>query len=187
MMANLKELHVNFTSKDLFDVVNSKLNHAIEDRNYYFTDNTKEWYYEWDFKKYDPNIYSHGFHQYPAKFIPQLARKILRVFTDENSVVLDNFCGSGTTLIECLLLNRKKAIGIELNPFACFMSKVKTTPIEPKQLLRSFFEIEFIYNSNRTEYKIDNFYNIDFWFKKSIIVELSKIKAIINTLENLIL
>lgn len=185
-MTNLKELRVNFTSKDLFDIVNSKvnLNQAIEDRNYYFTSNIKEWYYEWDFKKYNPNIYSHGFHQYPAKFIPQLARKILRVFTDEDSIVLDNFCGSGTTLIECMLLNRKKAIGIELNPFACFMSKVKTTPIDPKQLLKSFFEIESIYNSNNIEYKIDDFYNIDFWFKKGVIVELSKIKAIINNLEN---
>lgn len=58
-----------------------------EEEAYYKPINTEDWLNEWDFKRYNPNIYSHGFYQYPAKFIPQLARKILRVFTDEESTV----------------------------------------------------------------------------------------------------
>ena len=44
-----------------------------EDEYYYKPKDSKEWYYEWDFKEYNPNIYSHGFHQYPAKFILTLS------------------------------------------------------------------------------------------------------------------
>lgn len=180
------KIQINFTSENLYNEIKKieDFNFSNEDDNYYFTNDVREWYSEWDFKYFNPNIYSHGFHQYPAKFIPQLARKILRIFTDEKSVVLDNFSGSGTTLIECLLLNRKKAIGIELNPFACLMEKVKTTPINPKLLQDSFFDIEFNYSKNNINFKLQNFYNIDFWFNKEVIIELSKLKSLINNFED---
>lgn len=183
MTSESKQLKTNFASENLFRIVASNCDRFTEDENYYSTENTKNWYSEWDFKNYNPNIYSHGFHQYPAKFIPQLARKILRVFTDENSVVLDNFSGSGTTLIECLLLNRKKAIGIELNPFACFMAKVKTTPIEPDKLRKYFLEIVDNYTNKNIEYDEHVFYNINFWFKKETIIQLSKLKSMILKIE----
>ncbi len=184
MISEPKQLNINFTSENLFRIVASNYNRFTEYENYYSTEDTKNWYSEWDFKNYNPNIYSHGFHQYPAKFIPQLARKILRVFTDENSVVLDNFSGSGTTLIECLLLNRKKVIGIELNPFACFMTKVKTTPIEPNKLREYFLEIAYNYADKNIVYDEQVFYNINFWFKKETITQLSKLKSMILKIED---
>ncbi|HNZ25825.1 MAG TPA: DNA methyltransferase [Spirochaetota bacterium] len=184
MIAELKKMNINYSSANLFDVVNTRYNENIEDENYYTASDIKDWYSEWDFKDFNPNIYSHGFHQYPAKFIPQLARKILRVFTNENSVVLDNFSGSGTTLIECLLLNRKKAIGIELNPFACFMAKVKVTPIDPVLLKNKFYEIENMYFRSDNNFENQKFHNIEFWFKKDVITHLSKLKSIITDIEN---
>jgi len=182
---NLAEKLIDFNTDTVEELIgNFFCNPIKEDKNYYSANNSKDWLTEWDFKDYNPNIYSHGFHQYPAKFIPQLARKILRVFTDENSTVLDNFSGSGTTLIECFLLNRKKAIGIELNPFACFMAKVKTTPLDLKLLNNCYFEIEIKYSKKNTNYELQNFYNIEFWFKKETIVELSIIKAIVSEINN---
>lgn len=172
------------TSFRIYKLVKSSLPlYENEDKYYYKPKNLKDWYYEWDFKDYNPNIYSHGFHQYPAKFIPQLVRKLLRVFSDENSIILDNFVGSGTTLIESILLNRKKAIGIELNPFACFMAKVKTTPINPIILKKTyqFIENEYI---NLKDVCLYNFYNIDFWFKKKQIYDLSKLRQIIVNINN---
>ncbi len=168
-----------YTSLDLFKLVESSIYlFENEDKYYFKPKDSKEWYYEWDFKEYNPNIYSHGFHQYPAKFIPQLVRKLLRVFTDENSIILDNFMGSGTTLIESMLLSRKKAIGIELNPFACFIAKVKTTPINPNNLINKFLYIkkEFF---NLNNFKLYRFYNIEFWFKEHQIYDLSKLREII--------
>lgn len=53
---------------------------------------------------------------------PQVPRNLLLKYTKENDIVLDPFCGSGTTLIECKLLNRK-GIGIDVNPNALKLSK----------------------------------------------------------------
>lgn len=170
----------NFKSYDLLNLVENSIQiYSQEDIQYFRPKDLKEWYYEWDFKFYNPNIYSHGFHQYPAKFIPQLARKILRIFTNENSVILDNFMGSGTTLIESILLNRKTAIGIELNPFACFMARVKTTPIDHYLLEKHFIIIKKNFY-NLKNYHLHSFPNINFWFKEQQIVQLSKLKEIIN-------
>lgn len=178
---NQKEID---TSSDLDSLVSSSLNvYLDEEEEYYKSIHLENWYEEWDFKHFNPNIYSHGFHQYPAKFIPQLARKLLRVFTNQKSVILDNFMGSGTTLIESMLLNSREAIGIELNPFACFMAKVKTTPILPKKLIESFKTIQSEYFTLK-EFPIHQFFNIEFWFKEKQILDLSKLRNVIVNLSN---
>ncbi len=160
--------------------------HTYDDEEcvYYKAKDIEDWYDEWDFKEYEPNIYSHGFHQYPAKFIPQLARKLLRVFTEEDSVILDIFCGSGTTLIESMLLNRKEAIGIELNPFACFMAKVKTTPIDPKRIQENLMLIQKLYGNVSFPFQLHNFYNIDLWFNPKQIEDLSKLRTSVMTVKD---
>lgn len=45
---------------------------------------------------------------------PQVPRNLILKYTKENDIVLDPFCGSGTSMIECKLLNRK-GIGIDVN------------------------------------------------------------------------
>jgi DNA modification methylase len=179
-----RQSKLDYKSLDLFNMVKANIDEYInEDDLYYKPKDVKEWYYEWDFKEYNPNIFSHGFHQYPAKFIPQLARKLLRIFTDEKSIVLDNFMGSGTTLIESMLLNRKEAIGIELNPFACFMAKVKTTPINYEKLEIFYEKIkkDFLTINN---YNHHHFPNITFWFKEKQIEDLSKLRHVIINIED---
>ena len=42
-----------------------------------------------------------------------------------NSVILDPFCGSGTTLVESILLSFT-IVGIDINPIACLSSIIKT-------------------------------------------------------------
>lgn len=38
---------------------------------------------------------------------PQVPRNLILKYTKEKEIVLDPFCGSGTTMIECKLLDRK--------------------------------------------------------------------------------
>ncbi|MGC9468221.1 MAG: DNA methyltransferase [Anaerolineae bacterium] len=52
---------------------------------------------------------------YWGNFIPQIPRQLMARYTRAGDVVLDPFCGSGTTLIECRRLGRH-GIGVELNP-----------------------------------------------------------------------
>ena len=68
----------------------------------------------------------HDWYRFVLSFPPHLVRDYLDEFTNKkNSVVLDPFCGTGTTLIESKLRGYP-SIGIEANSFAYFASRVKT-------------------------------------------------------------
>ena len=90
------------------------------------------WIFE-DLTQKDTSYATHGFHKYPAKFIPQLAKRCIEENTKTNEMVCDPFMGCGTTLIESLVSGRK-AVGVDINPVAYLISKVKTYPINPEKL-----------------------------------------------------
>jgi tRNA G10 N-methylase Trm11 len=68
---------------------------------------------------------THGLFPYRGKFHPQLIKSILNLIgIKEGETVLDPMCGSGTLNVEASLMNIN-SIGIDKNPFGCFMAKVK--------------------------------------------------------------
>lgn len=56
---------------------------------------------------------------------PLVAEAIKEFAVPEGGTVLDPFCGTGTTLVAARLAGRN-AVGIEVNPFLCMASRVKT-------------------------------------------------------------
>ena len=90
------------------------------------------WVFE-DLTQKDTSYVTHGFHKYPAKFIPQLAKRCIEENTNLGEIVCDPFMGCGTTLIESLIFGRK-SVGVDINPVAYLISKVKTNPINPEKL-----------------------------------------------------
>ena len=46
----------------------------------------------------------HDLYQYPARFATVFAREAIQAFTKPTDLVLDPFCGGGTTLVEALAL-----------------------------------------------------------------------------------
>ncbi|MDD3999886.1 MAG: DNA methyltransferase [Bacilli bacterium] len=62
--------------------------------------------------------------QYRGNFSPYVAKNIILRYSKVNDVVLDQFVGGGTTLIECKLNNRN-AIGIDINPKAVSITTEK--------------------------------------------------------------
>ncbi|MDR3264127.1 MAG: methyltransferase domain-containing protein [Clostridiales bacterium] len=61
---------------------------------------------------------------YNGNFSPYIAKNIILRYSKENDLVLDQFVGGGTTLIECKLNNRN-AIGIDINPNAVEITRSK--------------------------------------------------------------
>lgn len=53
---------------------------------------------------------------------PQVVRNLLLRYTKEGDVVLDQFVGSGTTLVECKLLGRE-GIGVDINPACVYLTR----------------------------------------------------------------
>ena len=166
---------------------------------------------DWTFKNANTQYLTHGLHPYPARMIPQLAKKLIMNYSEEEDWVLDPFCGSGTSLVEARLNNRN-SIGNELNPLAFLLSKVKTTPLEKEELgrltkevlneaqekshlLRNKYSKKGIVSIDKwiekdtkstsfiAEIEIPKFPNLDLWFKKNVALELAILRKIILNLD----
>lgn len=59
---------------------------------------------------------------YPTQKPIELLERIIKISTDEGDIVLDPFCGSGTTLVAAKLLGRRY-LGIDINPSAINLCK----------------------------------------------------------------
>jgi site-specific DNA-methyltransferase (cytosine-N4-specific) len=83
----------------------------------------------------------HGLHEYKGKFNPQVAKALLNIFgIGSSSKVLDPFCGSGTTLVECAHLGAT-GVGTDLNPLAVFITNAKLACLSiPIHLLQEDFD-----------------------------------------------
>ena len=62
--------------------------------------------------------------KYRGNFSPYVAKNIILRYSQPNGLVLDQFVGGGTTLIECKLNNRN-AIGVDINPAAVSLTQSK--------------------------------------------------------------
>lgn len=77
--------------------------------------------------------YTHEFYRYPARFAPEFVRTVIEAFSNPGDTIFDPFMGGGTTLVEAIVSGRH-AIGTDINPLAVFLAKVKTTPLQRKDL-----------------------------------------------------
>lgn len=69
-------------------------------------------------------------------------------FTKPGETILDPFMGSGVVVIESLK-NKRKAIGIDLNPMACFITKNTIDSINLDDFEKTF---DYIYKKNYTKF-----------------------------------
>jgi len=77
-------------------------------------------------KLQDDDGAAHRWYRFVLSFPPHLVRDYLEDFGNENGkLVLDPFCGTGTTIVECRKMGIS-GIGIEALPMAHFASRVKT-------------------------------------------------------------
>jgi len=132
----------------------------------------------------DVNAYTHGFHKYPAKFIPQVPKwaigKYLNGSKDKN--ILDPFCGSGTTLVEGLLAGYN-VIGMDIDPLSTLISKVKTTRIDENELNNISYWLKKEIHAKRKGTFIPECITIDHWFTKDAIKKLSTIRSLIDHIQ----
>ncbi len=138
---------------------------------------------DWTFAGKNTKYLTHGFHPYPARMMPLIAKKIIEKYSKNCDQILDPFCGSGTVLVEAIVHNRN-AIGFDINPLATLIAKAKTTPINPVTLKNKIIEVLDKISSDNNRYpKPVGIPNLDYWFKPEVIKELSKIRNHIKKIE----
>ena len=139
---------------------------------------------DWDFKDSKQEEISR-LHPYPARFIESIPRSLISVLgVKDGESIFDPFCGSGTTLLEAQKMGIP-SIGVDLNPIACLISRVKTQRISP-----AFLQIaDRVCNNAFDQYEkgvvvaID-IPNLDHWFKKDVQNAIYTIVEQIDTLED---
>lgn len=138
------------------------------------------------FISYDQSFLTHGLHKYPAKFFPELPRWLIKRYSQENAWILDPFAGSGTTNVEALL-SRRNSVGIDVDPFSRFISRVKVTPLEETELkLAQKVLLEAISHYRPSlvdDSDLPDFPYRDNWFNKEILLELTYLKKQIQSLD----
>ncbi len=151
------------------------------------------WVYgeDWDFAGEDTQYLTHGLHPYPARMVPQIARRLLGRLAHRNDVVLDPFCGSGGVLVEARLAGLN-CVGIDINPLACLLAEVKSNPIEPSilemwwrrlktQIAQEITQLQF----REIDVEPPKFSgtNIKYWFKPETMKSLAIIRKNIEVIE----
>jgi DNA modification methylase len=113
------------------------------------------WRLSFDYlKEADTTKHVHRLHPYKGKFIPQLVEYFIDAHTDEfkkktyfkaGDVLLDPFCGSGTTLVQANELGMY-AVGVDVSAFNALISNIK---VEKHYLVDVQKEIDRITKSLR--------------------------------------
>ena len=134
---------------------------------------------DWNFKRYRQGGID-NVHWFPANFIPQIPSILIANLSTENSVILDPFCGSGTTLVESARLGRI-GIGVDVNPLACLITKVKITYVNPVELENVTKRFDDLLNQRReSPTLIPDFPNKNSWFHEDTLQALGNIFYLIN-------
>ena len=121
---------------------------------------------------------------------PEIAKRLIEKYaTDTKKVVFDPFMGSGGVLVEALL-HGNNSIGIDVNPFAVLISRVKTLTIQGARLEKRFNEI---LTKSKSDYNDKTHYdnspkseslNLKFWYKPDVIKKLEILKHHIFNLDD---
>jgi len=99
-------------------------------------------------KREEPSLYfTHYIHPYKGKFHPKMVRALLNYVCPnpkEGTIVLDNFAGSGTLLLEATFMGIN-SYGVEINPLSVLMTNVKShslkiNPAKLKKAVENYLE-----------------------------------------------
>ncbi len=125
----------------------------------------------------------HGLHEYRGKFNPQVCRSLMNILgARPGDVLLDPFCGSGTTLVEAAHRG-VRAMGTDLNPLAVYIANAKLLALKtPAKLLQAGLD-RIIERYRFVSWVDDDSHRMDYlrsWFEPESLSQIEKIRNAIE-------
>lgn len=143
---------------------------------------------DWTFRGRNVRQYTHCYHDYPARMIPQIAHKHLLLYGVEDGFLFDPYCGTGTTLVEAMIAGMN-ALGTDINPLARLIAEAKVTLTDPdfvKAAIDSFetYSLPGLFRKNDGLVTRREIPNMEFWFKPEVAADRSAVLAFTERIEN---
>lgn len=135
---------------------------------------------DWNFSSFG-NEGLNSFHWYPATFISAIPGSLIPLFSNENEIVFDTFCGTSVTGLEAIRLGRKY-VGVDNNPIAVLISKSKVL-FPDTESLKKIFENLTLINTNHPK-SHPNEEILKKWYHKDTYHQLNIILTVISNIEN---
>ena len=129
-------------------------------------------------------------HKYPATMLPQIGIEVLNELNIKNGKLLDPYCGSGSSFASGLECGLTEMHGFDINPLAVLISKARFTKISVNKLVETKGELRIsIYEFLKDEKNIETLKrpqitNVDFWFSKEVVDNLTIIKYFIEQIQD---
>jgi hypothetical protein len=139
---------------------------------------------DWTFSGALTRTLTHCYHDYPARMIPQIAAHLLERFAPQPAILLDLYCGTGTSLVEGLIRGHE-AHGTDLNPLARLISRAKTAPLSIEALDAAIADLEaWLHTPIRTPERLPTGIDLAFWFQPQVIEQLAHVRTWLDRLED---
>lgn len=140
---------------------------------------------EWDIPSTikELSYLTHSHYRYYGKFPSVVAGQILEQLSPPSNkhYVIDNFCGSGTTLVEAKLRGIK-SYGIDINWLSVLASNVKVSYVNIEAVKEELSSLIAWFEANQTDFKAPDDTFSQKWFEEEASRDLYTIRAYIYDL-----
>ena len=139
----------------------------------------------YDFKGENYSTHFPNLHRYPATMLPQIGIELFKELNINKNKLLDPYCGTGSSFLAGMVSGFSEFHGFDINPLAVLIAKTRYTKLNTKKLLNYREDIHCITHYEEEDILPPFVTNIDFWFSKRSIKDLSIIRnAILKTVKD---
>lgn len=129
-------------------------------------------------------------HKYPATMLPQIGIKLFKELDINSGILLDPYCGSGSSFAAGLESGIHEMHGYDINPLAVLISKAKFTLIDlvVAQQQKNILKVSVNDFSEKEDAKVSipvlKFFNAEYWFSQNVLRKLSLIHYYLEKIED---
>ena len=130
----------------------------------------------YDFKGESYSTHFPNLHRYPATMLPQIGIELFKELKINKKRLLDPYCGTGSSVLAGIASDFSEFHGFDINPLAILIAQARYTKLNTKRLLsyRKNIECTVYYEEENISPPLVT--NIDFWFSKRSVKDLSVIR-----------